>query len=31
MWIEKWNGILPQIMLGDNASPLLQLPQWLAN
>lgn len=27
MWIEKWSGVLPTIMLGDNASPLIQLPQ----
>ncbi|MEK6793948.1 MAG: prohibitin family protein [Spirochaetota bacterium] len=24
-WIEKWNGVLPQTMMGNNAVPMVQL------
>lgn len=27
MWIEKWNGQLPTMVTGENASLLMQLPQ----
>jgi regulator of protease activity HflC (stomatin/prohibitin superfamily) len=26
-WIQKWNGVLPIYMMGDNASTLIQLPK----
>ncbi len=25
-WVQKWNGQMPQIVLGDGASPLISLP-----
>lgn len=31
MWIEKWNGVLPQTILGDQAQTLIQLPNKTTN
>jgi len=25
--LDKWNGILPQIILGDGAMPMIQIPK----
>jgi len=27
MWIEKWNGILPEFLCGEGATPLIQVPR----